>query len=103
MVSPRHGVARTGWAHWLLPVRHVAKISRFGTVTSADRWGWTIGGGIEQALTERWSIVGAYRYVDLGPATVRFAGVPDEIAAVASERISQRYQTATVGLNYKLN
>jgi hypothetical protein len=49
------------------------------------------------------SIVGAYRYVDRGSATVRFAGVPDEIAAVASERISQHYQTVTVAWNYKLN
>jgi opacity protein-like surface antigen len=100
MVSPQHGGARTGCAHGLLPVRHVAKISRLGTVTSA---GGGRSGGIEQALTNRWSIVGTYRYVDLGSATVRFAGAPDEIAPVASERISQRYQTVTLRLNYKLN
>jgi hypothetical protein len=29
--------------------------------------------------------------------------VPAEIAPVASEVISQRYQTVTLGLNYKLN
>jgi hypothetical protein len=34
---------------------------------------------------------------------VRFAGVPDNIAEVASERINQRYQAVTLGLNYKLN
>ena len=73
------------------------------TFTSNDRWGWTIGAGIEQALTEKWSIVGEYKYIDLGSSTVRFAGVPDDIAEVASERINQRYQAVTLGLNYKLN
>jgi opacity protein-like surface antigen len=73
------------------------------TITSNNRWGWTVGAGIEQALTEKWSIVGEYKYIDLGSSTVRFAGVPGDIAEVASERINQRYQAVTLGLNYKLN
>jgi len=71
--------------------------------TWRHRWGWTVGAGIEQALTEKWSIVGEYKYIDLGSSTVRFAGVPDDIAEVASQRINQRYQAVTLGLNYKLN
>jgi outer membrane immunogenic protein len=39
------------------------------TFTSDDRLGWTVGGGIEQALTEKWSIVGEYKYIDLGSQT----------------------------------
>ena len=76
-----------------------------GQVTAAesDRWGWTIGGGVEHALTREWSVVGEYKYVDLGTANVSFAGVPATIAPVAREAINQRYQLVTLGLNYKLN
>jgi opacity protein-like surface antigen len=73
------------------------------TASNTDRWGWTIGGGVEHALTERWSIVGEYKYVDLGSASVSFAGVPAAIAPVAREAINQRYQLLTLGMNYKLN
>jgi opacity protein-like surface antigen len=76
-----------------------------GQVASAEAngWGWTIGGGVEQALTDKWSIVGEYKYVDLGSATVGFAGVPASISAVATETINQRYQLLTLGMNYKLD
>jgi opacity protein-like surface antigen len=71
--------------------------------SAADRWGWTIGAGIEQALTREWSIVGEYKYVDLGSANVSFAGVPVAIAQVATTAINQRYQVLTLGMNYKLH
>jgi opacity protein-like surface antigen len=74
-----------------------------GTIAeaTASRWGFTIGGGIEQALTREWSIVGEYKYVDLGSASVAFAGTPAVIAQVATETINQRYQMLTLGMNYK--
>jgi opacity protein-like surface antigen len=72
------------------------------SLSSVGRWGWTIGGGIEHSLTNKWSIVGEYRYVDLGSATVRFTEVPTAIALVATEIINQRYQVLTLGINYKL-
>jgi opacity protein-like surface antigen len=68
---------------------------------TANRWGFTIGGGIEQALTREWSIVGEYKFVDLGSASVGFAGTPAVIASVATETINQRYQLLTLGVNYK--
>ena len=76
-----------------------------GTVASSaiDRWGWTVGGGVEHALTREWSIFGEYKYVDLGSASVRFAGVPVALAPIAQEAINQRYQMLTLGINYKLN
>ena len=60
-------------------------------------------GGVEQALTREWSIVAEYKYVDLGSASVGFAGTPAIIAPVATEVINQRYQVQTLGMNYKLN
>jgi opacity protein-like surface antigen len=72
-----------------------------GATNAANQWGWTIGGGGEQALTDRWSIVADYKYVDLGSATIGFPGVPAGIAAAATEAISQRYQIVTLGVNYR--
>jgi len=69
--------------------------------TTADRWGWTIGGGVEQALTREWSIVAEYKYVDLSSGSVVFPTTPAAIAPVASEAINQRYQLLTLGVNYK--
>jgi opacity protein-like surface antigen len=69
--------------------------------TAGNRWGWTIGGGVEQALTREWSIVAEYKYVDLGSASVSFPTTPAVIAQVASEAINQRYQLLTLGVNYK--
>jgi opacity protein-like surface antigen len=71
--------------------------------TNANRWGWTIGAGVEHALTEKWSIVGEYKYVDLGSASVSFAATPAALAPIAQEAINQRYQLLTLGINYKLN
>jgi opacity protein-like surface antigen len=68
---------------------------------TANRWGWTIGGGVEQALTREWSIVAEYKYVDLGSASIGFPTTPAVIAQVASEAINQRYQLLTLGMNYK--
>jgi outer membrane immunogenic protein len=68
----------------------------------ANRWGFAVGGGVEHALTREWSIVGEYKYVDLGTATARFGAAPDELEAVATERVKQNYHVLTLGLNYKL-
>ena len=72
-------------------------------VPDADRWGFTVGAGVEHALTRQWSIAAEYKYVDLGTATVGFASLPAAIAPVAIETINQRYHVLTLGMNYKLN
>lgn len=43
----------------------------FGTVDSASstRVGWTVGGGLEYAITNNWSIRAEYRYSDFGHTT----------------------------------
>jgi opacity protein-like surface antigen len=80
-----------------LAARHPG-CSRFPTRTAGGS-----GAGVEHALTRQWSIAAEYKYVDLGTATVGFAGLPASIAAVSTEMINQRYQLLTLGMNYKLN
>ena len=36
---------------------------------TATPTGWTVGGGVEYALTNRWSVKGEYLYYDLGNET----------------------------------
>jgi opacity protein-like surface antigen len=70
--------------------------------TSVNRAGWTLGGGVEQAVTDKWSVVGEYRYVDLGSAKVSFSGVPDSISTDGPVAINQRYHMLMLGMNYRL-
>ena len=62
---------------------------------SHDRIGWTVGGGVEYALTTNWSLRGEYRYSDFGSYTDTIA-LP--AIAVRHREIMQR---ATVGFSYK--
>jgi outer membrane immunogenic protein len=43
---------------------------------SADKTGWTFGGGIEQAFAGNWSVKVEYLYVDLGRVNTAFATLP---------------------------
>jgi outer membrane immunogenic protein len=74
---------RVGWtvSNWLiyatggLAMSRVSVINSFSdTAIGADqaavyskiKFGWTVGGGMEVALTRNWSVKGEYLYVDLG-------------------------------------
>jgi len=41
--------------------------------TSTSKTGWTVGGGVEYALSNNWSVRGEYRYSDFGRTTDFFA------------------------------
>src|SRR5262249_33471816 len=71
--------AGPAWGHSMFDLNFTG--ASVGTVASSevDRWGWTVGGGVEHALTREWSVFGEYKYVDLGSASVRFAGVPGAV------------------------
>jgi outer membrane immunogenic protein len=68
----------------------------FGEVKS----GWTAGGGIEAALSERWTAKAEYLYLDLGSVT---HAMPDTVFGV-SEQFSTTVHDhiIRVGLNYKV-
>ncbi|AXK81691.1 porin family protein [Pseudolabrys taiwanensis] len=73
-----------------------------GGIDTQRRWnaGWTVGGGIEQALTDRWSVNAEYKYLDFGSRTVHF-NVPGALDAVADTAVRSQRQIVTLGLNYK--
>ncbi|MEW6639063.1 MAG: outer membrane protein [Pseudomonadota bacterium] len=63
------------------------------------RTGWVAGGGLEAALSERWSAKAEYLYLDLG----RISGdVPGLEGGTENIRVALRNHTARIGLNYRL-
>jgi opacity protein-like surface antigen len=67
-------------------------LSEQSTFTSL---GWVIGGGIEFALTQRWSTKLEYLYADIGTTTITRDLIRQYV------QISDRWSIARVGLNYK--
>jgi outer membrane immunogenic protein len=69
--------------------------------STADRFGWTAGGGIEYAITNNWSARVEYRYTDYGSYDfdVAFAGgVP-----TAALREHERDNRVEAGFSYKFD
>jgi len=69
---------------------------------SNSRTGWTVGGGIEYALTNNWSIGAEYRFTDFG--TIRngdLAGLPADEFLNGHRRLQQNQVQA--GFSYKFD
>jgi outer membrane immunogenic protein len=74
---------------------------------SSTRWGWTVGGGIEWAFNQNWSVAGEYRHTDFGNRRTTF-DIPSGLAAgpifftgTSSSRVT--VDQATARLNYRFN
>lgn len=70
---------------------------------SSTHWGWTVGGGVEWAFTNNWSLAGEYRHTDLGSRGVTFA-IPDglgTIFATGTTNADLKIDQVTARLNYR--
>ncbi|TPL95171.1 outer membrane protein [Mesorhizobium sp. B2-3-12] len=56
--------------------------------------GWTIGAGLEQAITDHWSANAEYRYVDLRDQTINYAPNSNTV-------FDNAFSTVRIGMNYK--
>jgi outer membrane immunogenic protein len=68
-------------------------------------WGWTVGGGIEWAFNQNWSVAGEYRYTNFGNRSASFT-IPSGLAAgdvfatgTSGSRLT--VNQATARLNYR--
>jgi outer membrane immunogenic protein len=74
---------------------------------STTRWGWTVGGGIEWAFSQNWSVAGEYRHTDFGNRGTNFdipsglAAAPIFFTGTSSSRLT--VDQATARLNYRFN
>ena len=67
---------------------------------SKTKIGWTAGGGIEFALSERWTIKGEYLHVDLGRQQTYSSLLPGvTLAYFHNHRMS--VDVGRIGLNYR--
>jgi len=67
---------------------------------SPGLWGWTIGGGVEWAIDNKWSWKAEYLFADFGPATTTIANIAGNDIAV-THKYSEN--PVRVGLNYRLS
>jgi outer membrane immunogenic protein len=85
-----------GTALTFLPVASTSSLS-------STRVGWTVGGGIEYAITNNWSVRAEYRYTDFGtftdsPFANSFTG---GFVATANHHITQNQ--VQIGFSYKFD
>ena len=64
------------------------------------RWGWMVGGGLEQALGGGWSMKAEYNYNNFGNKTVLQCDVTD-LTNCDDLRIKQHVHLFKVGINYR--
>ena len=83
--------------------------STFNFEQSDTRWGWTVGGGIEYALSQEWSVKVEYQHFDFGSTSFKHDGVYDitgtpwHSTLKGSAEISQTVDAVKVGVNFHLN
>ncbi len=73
------------------------------STASTTRAGWAVGGGVELALNQKWSIKGEYLYADFG--SIGSAGVltPASPGLFLTNSAHLTVSIARLGLNYRLN
>ena len=69
--------------------------------SSGTAAGWTAGAGVEYALTDCWSTMLEYDYVDLSSTAVVFPTVA--VLNAKSTTVQQSINAAKLGLNYRFN
>ena len=74
--------------------------------TNFTAWGWMVGGGVEHALTPRWSVKAEYNYLDFGDTSIAYpastSGYSEAIRIVpaGTTKISEQEHLFKVGVNY---
>jgi len=67
---------------------------------SDTRFGWTVGGGVEYALTQNWTLRAEYLYVDLGKGKTIDKPTSDDISRITAKP-DVAMHTVRAGVNYK--
>ena len=65
------------------------------------RWGWMIGGGVEYAFTNNWSVKAEYNHLDFGTRTQTLTAQPGCGCGSFQYDVRQTIDLVKVGLNYR--
>jgi outer membrane immunogenic protein len=75
-------------------------LGAYNATASEDRFGWTVGAGIEWALSTDWSIKLEYDYYGFGTQSVTFT---DAVSGTTGPlNINQTIQIVKLGLNFRI-
>lgn len=97
--------AHNCWLHPNAPVNS----STFDFGHSDTLWGWTVGGGVELALSREWSIKVEYQHFDFGSASFPYdgkyaiQGTPWHSTLKGEAEYSSAVDAIKVGVNYHLD
>jgi opacity protein-like surface antigen len=80
---------------------NTAATSRGTGSTDADTWGWTLGAGIEYALTNHWIALAEYDHIGLPNGSVPFPTVA--LVNTQSIGVKQSIDLFKLGVNYKFD
>lgn len=74
-----------------------------GASADSVRTGWTVGGGVEYAFLNKWSLKLEYLYYDLGShvLTLNYGSIPGDAGNAFSYRFHDNGNLARVGLNHR--
>jgi outer membrane immunogenic protein len=112
--------ARIGWAHdrWMVFVAGGLATGRVKSSFTADftlafpqfytgsgsetRYGWTLGGGLEYALSQNWFLRGEYLYVDLGDFNYisTWVGAAPSVGRFVTD-VDTKFHVARLALSYR--
>jgi len=109
-----YGKAGAAWVHTDVDASPGGGLGFPATASSGTQWGWTLGAGIERAISSRWSWKAEYDFASMHgnglstPASGFQAvpsGDPNALVAVpsAATRYSPDLHLLKVGLNYRLS
>jgi opacity protein-like surface antigen len=92
----------SAWTNTTYNLNGDTAILVLGTGTTAvNKWGWTVGAGIEYAVTDNWTTQLEWNHIDVSSVTVPFPTV----AMINTQNISvaQSINLIKLGVNYKFN
>jgi outer membrane immunogenic protein len=72
----------------------------YSATTSETRWGWTIGGGAEFAVSPNWSGKIEYNYIDLRDEVIAFTFSPPQTFGAAGT-LQRTLHILKLGVNYR--
>jgi len=101
--------AGAAWEHGSLRIENGNQFFGFqqdlANTTSFTKWGWTVGGGVEHALTPAWSVRAEYAFLDFGDVNAAFPRSvffpPLSIVPGGTTSVSNQIHAFTVGVSYK--
>jgi outer membrane immunogenic protein len=75
--------------------------SALDLAADATRTGWTVGAGLEYALSPKWTVKGEYLYVDLNRDALW--GIVPTGATLAANKADNAFNVFRLGLNYHIS